>query len=370
VYLFIAGLCMGGAIAFRPTQGLLALALGIVMLIYGNKNRWRWAVSYLLGLIVIWLAILVVYLSPAHAASEFYLDAIRFNIEVFNQPQYRGSPLLLIMRPRELAYHLALIGWLFFYIRKNGFGTITRRIQNAPMEVMLFAGYYIAAKAGVIIMGKYFISHYHPQFVLTAILGAIVIKSVIAALGDSKLVNTSAIAVLVVLIGWLYAQSMVPPFIANVFAGKGTALHELHKTKHYGTNDWQLEYDAAAEYLLAHGAAGNRLEVWGWCPGLYWRTGCNSSSRFPLLLPLIQTNSNGELTSFQRSWQKEFIDSLTQLPPKFIVIAKDSMGLGTFYFHDAQTLVDSVVGFRELLNNKYALDTSMAHWDIYKHSSF
>ncbi|HET9136313.1 MAG TPA: glycosyltransferase family 39 protein [Candidatus Kapabacteria bacterium] len=366
IYLVVAGLCMGAAISFRPTQGLFALVLGVTMLIYGNKKRWKWAASYFCGIIGIWALILFMHLAPAGAVSEFYLDAIRYNIEVFNQPQYRGSPLLLIIRPREIVYHLALIGWLFFYIRKNGFGNITQRIQKAPMEVMLFAGYYIAAKAGVIIMGKYFISHYHPQFVLTAILGALVIKSIIAAFGDSKLVNRSAIAVLVVLIGWFYAQSMVPPFLSNVFAGKGTSLHELHETKHYGTNDWQLEYDAASNYLLAHGAAGNRLEVWGWCPGLYWRTGCNSSSRFPIMLPLIQTGHDGKLTSYQHDWQQEFIDSLTKVPPKFIVIAKDSMGLGTFYFHDAQTFIDSVKGFRDLLTSNYRLDTMMAHWDIFQ----
>ena len=84
------------------------------------------------------------------------------------------------------------------------------------------------------------------------------------------------------------------------------------------------------------------------------------------MLPLIQTDANGVLATFQKSWQHEFIDSLTQVPPKFIVIAKDSMGLGTFYFHDAQTLVDSVVGFRALLDKNYHLDTTMAHWDIYK----
>jgi len=177
IYVFVAGLCMGAAISFRPTQGLLAVVLGIIILIYGNKNKWKWAASYILGLVSLWSVILFLYLG--HASSEFYLDAIRYNIEVFNQPQYRGSPLLLLTRPRELVYDFVLTGWSFFYVRKRGFSNIFQRIQHAPMQVMLFVGYYIAAKAGVVIMGKYFISHYHPQFVLTAILGALVVRSII-----------------------------------------------------------------------------------------------------------------------------------------------------------------------------------------------
>ena len=365
VNLFIAGICMGFAISFRPTQGLFALVLGIVILVYGSQNKWKWAISYLLGIVLVWIAIAFWYLGQPGALSEFYLDAVRFNIEIFNQPQYRPSAILLFIRPREIVYHLVLISWIILYLRRNGLPVINR-IKTIPMEVMLFAGYYIAAKASVIIMGKYFISHYHPQFVLTAILAAIVLRSIMKSVGDTKVITRSAIGILVILIGWLYSQSMVPPFISNVFAGKGASLHQLHLTKHYGTNDWQLEYDAAADYLIQHGAQSNRLEVWGWCPGLYWRTECNSSSRFPLMLPLIQTDANGVLATFQKSWQHEFIDSLTQVPPKFIVIAKDSMGLGTFYFHDAQTLVDSVVGFRALLDKNYHLDTTMAHWDIYK----
>ena len=365
--LMLSGLSIGLAIAFRPTFGLMGVALGLAILLYEHEKRWRWFAFYIAGGVLSWIPILIPYLIRPGALTEFYLATVGFNLQV--HVHYRQSILLLVTRPREIAYDLLLGAWCLQKVRHKGWPDRHRlrlAFRTMPVETFLFITYYISAKASVVIMGKYFISHYDPQTVLNGILASIVLRSALRDFRSSRIVRYGFCIAFIAVIGRLYATSMVPAFVHNIVTGRGASLHELHAYHHYATNDWELEYDVAADYLDRHGARGNPIEVWGWSPGLYWRAGCTASSRFIFMLPLIMTQPNGGITAFQRAWRREFIDSLRRVPPKFIVIAKDSMGLGVFYFQPAAALVDSIPGFRGLLDSMYRLDTVMPHWEVYQ----
>ena len=365
--LILSGIFVGSAIAFRPTFGLMGAALAVAIVLYEREKRWQWFTSYIAGGVIIWILILWPYLIRPGALEEFYLATVRFNLEI--HAQYRQSALLLVTRPREIAYDLLLGVWCLQYISHRGWPTLQRlkgAFKSMPLETMLFIVYYVAAKATVVIMGKYFISHYDPQTVLNGILASRVLRSALRDFRSYSVIRFGYGIAFAFLIGLLYASSMVPAFVHNIIKGRGASLRALHTYHHYALNDWELEYDVAADYLDRHGARGNPIEVWGWSPGLYWRAGATVSNRFMFFLPLVMPRRDGTFASFQRAWRREFIDSLDRVPPKFIVIAKDSMGLGVFYFHPAAALVDSVPGFRQLLNSKYRLDTVMPHWDVYQ----
>jgi MFS family permease len=365
--LIVSGVFAGFAIAFRPTFGLMGAALGLAIVLYEREKRWQWSALYIAGGVLSWILILFPYLIRPGALTEFYLATVRFNLEV--HILYRQSILLLVTRPREIVYDLLLGVWCVQYVRHKGWPNgqkLRLAFKTMHVETMLFIAYYIAAKLSVVLMGKYFISHYDPQTVLNGILGSIVLRSVLLDFRSHPVVRYGYGIAFAFLMVFLYASSMVPALVHNIVTGRGASLHELHAYRHYAVNDWELEYDLAADYLDRHAARGNPIEVWGWSTGLYWRAGCTASSRFVFMLPLIMTQQDGSVTTFQKAWQREFIDSLRHVPPKFIVIAKDSMGLGVFYFHPAAALVDSLPGFRQLLDSIYRLDTVMPHWDVYQ----
>lgn len=372
--MFAAGTFMAIAFDLRPTQIFLAIALAVAVIIYDKKYRWEWLLCYTLGGLTVIGSIVIQYAAQPGVLGEFWQDAIRFNTEVFTLPQYTFPWYrMLFFRPREIVYNLVVILWCVQYVRSkrvpvfHGFGN---RLKNAPVESTLFLMYYIASKAGVIMMGKFFIGHYHPQLILNAILAALVLNYVIQLFNKYRVVKYIPALILAVLTVRIYALSQIPPITKNIINSREFRLDKIRVRNPYDVNDWEEEYGKTSDYLLRHDARGNRLEVWGWCPGLYWRTGCNSSSRFPFMLPLIMTGKHGEYTDFQRKWQREFMDSLTLAPPKFVVIAVDSFGINQFYYHTSYQLVDSVPGFRRLLDTGYTLDTSMSQWYIYKNKAF
>jgi hypothetical protein len=371
LWLIVSGLFAGIAVSFRPTFGFMAIALVVAILRY-DERKWRRLLLYAVGAIVAWVLILLPYLGSSDALHEFYLAAIRFNLEVHASSKYRGSFLLLLIRPRELVYDLVLIAWVLQWVRTNqirSWSEAMDRMRKAPVHAFLFAACYFTARLSVVLMGKYFISHYDPLTVMTAILAAIVIRSYLSQHTQSRALHYAPRVILVLLIIGLYAASMLPAFASNILSGKGTSLHALHEARFNGVNDWQLEYDDVAGYLDRHGACGQKLQVWGWSLGLYWRAGCDAGSRFTFMLPLVMTRNDGILTDYQRVWQREFVDSLQHASPRFIVVAKDSMGLGVFYPRAAAMMIDSVPGFREVLNQSYRLDTAMWHWDVYERNT-
>lgn len=362
---FLCGVLMALAINFRPTQGLFALSLAVLILMYGPK-RWVSLVSYACGGILLWVIILWPQLTTEGGLHSFYINAILFNTLVFNSSRYRLSFLSQLLKPRELIFDLLIIFWFIRYQRLYGKVAVSdlwQKIQHAPMEVVLFVLYFICAKAGVFIMGRGYIAHYQPVVIMGSIFLAVLIVPYIEQLRSRQILRYGIIGMLFVLLLGIYSGTRLPSYAKNIVTGKGTSLDSLY----VAVDGWELVYKTPADYLLQHGAAGHRLEVWGWSPGLYWRTGCNSSTRFPFFLPLIMKNNNGEYADFQKAWQKEYIDSLVQYPPKFLVIGKNSFGFGIFYFQQAAELVDSLPGLRSLINSDYKLDTTMKWWDIYEH---
>src|SRR5207237_10481267 len=99
---------------------------------------------------------------------------------------------------------------------------------------------------------------------------------------------------------------MVPAFVSNALVGKAVSTRELHRDHPIGADDWENECRRVTDYLELRGARGGAMEVWGWAPGLYWRTGTHPSSRFMMMIPLVMTGSSNTLTDYQRDWQREF----------------------------------------------------------------
>jgi hypothetical protein len=215
-------------------------------------------------------------------------------------------------------------------------------------------------------MGKYFIHHYELAMVLTAILASRVIGSFFSSMPNPAIARAICLPVLLALVMRLYAVSMVPTFVSNVFAGKRVSPRDLHLARSEKPDDWELQCDQITDYLERQGVRGGAIEVWGWAPGLYWRTGTHPSSRFMMMIPLVMKGPYMRLRDYQLAWQREYLDSLRSDPPKFIVIAKDTMGLHTFYDQRADVLIDIIPGFRALLDSAYRLDTAMRIWDVYK----
>jgi hypothetical protein len=361
------GVLMGFAISFRPTLGLLAVTLGIVILIYEKRNRVAWLAAYFVGGLLPWIAILLPYLAIPGALDEFYTAVVRFNMEIYAQPMFRRS----ILRPHELFCDLILLLWIATRLRMEGVEWLrgrSRALRSMPLETFLFATFYIAAKIGVVVMGKYYIQHYDGLLILSEILLAVSITRLIGERWESRLVRKGAMAMLAVVTCLIYARSYVPGLIRNLATGQGASLRVLHAHLPLWCID-RTDVDEAllADFLEARNVRrGDAFEFIGLQPGIYWKSGTRSASRFTMVSPLVFNNPTGRFTGQQRSWQKELVDSLRSVGPSYIAFDRNGIAYENYVNLTGAGLIDTIAGLRRFLDEAYERDTVILNWEVYR----
>jgi hypothetical protein len=121
--------------------------------------------------------------------------------------------------------------------------------------------------------------------------------------------------VLIILASVLYPWGLVRSFVKGKFSIESAYAY-------FGPTQGMQEQSTIASYLTYHTSPNEFIEVIG-DPGVSWRVARRESIRFTREWDFLFTARSGQTTDYQREWRAEYLQSLQQTSPRYIVIARD-----------------------------------------------
>ena len=350
---FVSGLLMGAATMFRPTNALFLLALAVVLLYIHRRNSAARLLILGLGYFTFIFCSVLPYLFVPNGLQELYLATIRFNMDVYATKEYSSSLQILLHHREEIICDGIMVLWIIIRMlpRKIFLGRPESQLTRA--DKLLFLLFVISARFSIVVMGKYFVQHYAMLLALTAFFAADIVDQITSRL-PHWLVRPLPLVACLAFGCIVYSQSYMPYFIDGIFQGVPDPIEYSYRRYPHGATEKFLNTSIVVDYLERHHVSGGRIECWGMTPAVYWRTHTASASRFTMMHPLVLEKPEGGITEYQHRWQREFIDSLLSVRPRYILIAENTMLL-----HSALYYEHTIPAFDSVLNANYVCDTTL-----------
>lgn len=298
---FWCGLLYGVAILIRPTNELLAFFLA-AWLIYDSYSRMgvkKGIIFFASSQILLSIYMLIAWITGS--LNEIYTIVIRFNTEVYSNL----LPIIDVLNP--LGKY-----WILFIVVPFGFVALRKRKR------ILILGLVIAAIITVIPQKRY-IYQYYPVFILLFLFAGVGWTWLIMRVKSAGLQTF-----LIVFIG-LFALHFYTRGTSQKRIFIEAVTCNLPNTPIY----WQYDtssasgfavLDSVSDFLQLHTTPNDRVQFIGeYVYPLYYANRL-SATRFIIMAPLVMRGTNG-LTAYQMRWRKEFVDSLSEHPPIYIVVA-------------------------------------------------
>jgi hypothetical protein len=286
----------------------------------------------------------------AEGLEEFYFSAIRFNLDVYSPERGGLNNLLSSLTTYTYVGLLSLIGLCVLLTRWN---------RDVARNALL-TGYLIIGMMSIAIMGKYHIYHFE---LLVPILCLLAIYSV-RVLELERQQVWLAIGI-VALIAYLYfPRALVSQFVrhgANKAAAETIAANTASFTG-FGLSDERR----VADYIDAEGVAADKVEFMLLWPGLRWRCGNASLTRFTTTYALTMNSEAGSITNYQDRWKREYDSTLFHSRPTLIVSADGPEYLAAERGMSPDSLLHSLPKSKDLLITNYHLDTVIGGFNIYR----
>ncbi len=356
------GMLMGLVILLRPTYGGMMVWLGIVILVTFKSQRRANLVEYILGVIAAFVVTSLWFLGEPRMLNLVYYTLIRLNLDAYGTAKYGRTPWawgawkawLMILIPAAAACLL----WL-----KNRDRT---HLVKDRTEFLLFAGYFAAAMLSLVVMGKYFRTHFEPLFQLTAILIPVTIERFFLRYRSSRILLAQSVVLLVgliVLLPW-----KLPKFYFEALrAGMRHPLTYVYEQTYPDTLHGYRKQTELASYIRARTNPSDRVDFVTADPWLAYRTGLQLTSRFPSIVHLMILPPSGAYRDYQLEWQQEFVDSIATIRPKFFVTAfGPSVAENEFLPDVPYRALQRIPGYQKMLSTNYQLDTTIGWWLVYK----
>ncbi len=362
--LCLAGVTMGYAIAIRPTFGLIPICV-LIGFRFVEGSWLRNSAWFCAGVLLPILAIMLPYAFHDGGLRELYLATFRFNADVYASSRYRVPLVQGVLRKSQMfcGFVVALtLLMLYFKKRKILFGS-HQQVGFGRFETWLFWSYMAAAECSIMVMGKHFRYHYEMLFMLTAVLIGFLSGEILSLIKRVSVRNWLTAGLIVA------ATLLVMPWrIAGLFKEGLTspegAIEHVRNNYFPGHPRDRIERIALANYITAHTSPGNRIEYANEEPEILWRTALQPATRFTMIFPIAMQRPEGGYTDYQIRWQKEYVDSIASVKPKFMILTSDPRTLMNF-LSQPDSVVLSIPGFAELLNHAYTVDTSIGANTLY-----
>jgi len=356
--LFVAGVFYSFAVAIRPTYALFALVTVLYLFFYDNRkilNHTKWL---LLGAISTWIVILVPYLFYNGGLEQFYQATIQFNLDVYGSARkafsLRGAAKYLITEPLFILGLLALIPD----------GKLVKKAKFS--HKVYFGGALFSAWISIYVMGKFFIYHYEPLLAVASCFAAIGLWKV-ASFFPAKTSRFIFVGLLLGVVILEYPWFLPQRFVIALQNGAAEPVHSARLSMKPDSLFGLAAEEAVCNYLNKVDFDHTMIELASVTPGIHWRARREEASRFTMIHALAMREPQGNLTSFQKHAQQEYIEVLQQKKPRFIILANGPDYLEMFSYKSPATLIHQVPGFDSVLNS-YRLDTVIRGFSIYRHN--
>ncbi|HET6400015.1 MAG TPA: glycosyltransferase family 39 protein [Candidatus Kapabacteria bacterium] len=348
------GAMVGIATCIRPTYMLL-LAVPILTL-YGITNL-RAMILALAGFLIPVLLMLFPFAITPGGLRQAYVCTIRYNTDIYSQ--FPPSPARLqqflynLLELRTIMIFVLVFGWAMI----NGIHRI-RKIHSSVVigrERSFLLLFFVALLVGMFSqMMNLAASHFAPFYACFILVLTKMLLDNTRWLGRWR---PAVLATVLVLVGCvLYPWGLVRSFVKGSFS--------IESAYRYFPEQFRLaqENENIASYLTRHTNPNEFIEVIG-DPGVAWRTARQKSTRFQYEWTFLFTNPKGQVTDFQQEWRAEFLRSLRQTSPHFIIIARERGKTASILFNSSFVQTPEILNF---IQQNYALDTLFDQHAIYR----
>lgn len=342
----LATISIALATFIRPTNA--AFLLLAISWILKTERKLNSSLIVLLSFVCTLLVLLLPWIFHENGLREFFLAAIRFNLDVYAGERDTFSNLLDSLGVHVWFYVLALAGLIA--------SLVTKRIDR---RTKLLLGYGLIAALVIVVMGKYHIYHFEILLPVTVLFIAIAFDWV------GKIVKQPhATAIVTLVAGFIlfYPIGLVSQFI-KYGANEASLKRLYYNLASFPDFGLRTEEDVIT-HLSKEGILNDTEFLLLW-PGLRWRSEHAGLTRFTTTFALTMEGKHG-LTEYQTRWRREIDNALLTRTPSMIVAATGPEYLFRYSRISPDSLLRTLPGITTAMSNSYSLDTTIGGYRIYR----
>jgi hypothetical protein len=333
----------------RPTNILFTIPLAAWLLWH---KQWRYLRLLALFIAGFTLACLLPWMLMPNGLEQFYLSAIRFNLDIYSPERDGASNLLASLSIYKYLFATAAAAGLTMLLRG-------RRASWESNTYIILLAYLVTAILLIVAMGKYHIYHFELLVPVLVLLVCGGIETVSSKYGR-MLINFALFVAAFLLFYPRHLASQYVRWGADSHAREQIA-NNLASFENYGLD---VE-ESVASHVRTEISPRDRVEFALLWPGLRWRAGIPSATRFTTTYAMTMSGRGGH-TSYQQDWIAEYDSMLAAVYPKLIVAAMGPSYLAEARGMSPDSFIQALPRFGPMLSNNYSLDTVIGGYNIYK----
>jgi hypothetical protein len=346
---FAGGSLYAFATFIRPTYGLLLIVPALTLFPVWQASGRKMFAFTLLGFILAFLLAFSPYVFVHRGIEEVFLATVRFNFDVYT-PQ--AAHLDIFARRTQGAVALAL-GWMALMLLRKRRGAMFRESPHSGEERKFLIASAAAILLGIIAMRKLSSYHFTPFYALfMPVLSAMLWEWKSKWGRHGTFILGTSIAILAVM---LYPRELMSSFIHNHYS-----FSQHYRMANPDSLHGVRTSELVADYLLRNTGANDTVEISS--PGVQWRLDRPQATRYIALTPLTLSRIDGSFTSYQKTWQSEYVARIAKVRPKFYV-AEDTLDRNGRI--STPGLLPAIPGLMQLLDRDYYLDTTIGIYVLY-----
>ena len=359
------GLGLGLAVTIKPT--MLALSGLYFPLVLQFRLRHLRLLLLATGALLLPTALFVVFYWTQGALQDMYDACLGFTSQVYIHQYGAGETLAgrWLERFGQLGAtaKIMLVGYLPFLF----FGA------HRTLRWMLYTG-YAGSVFAVLAQGTFAGYHYLPGLGTGAIMiGTMFHSSTVALPGiRRRLMGTRGpglqavlASVLVLAAGVHYVNPVDIDRLIHLQFLERPAPNEFRNSTVFDfTESWDM-----AEYIRAHTAPDDRIQVWGFDALVYYLAERRAASRFQSTTPLVVRVPGRPLTAMQQAWRSEFMTSMHDNPPAIIAVVQQD---DWWWAPDRQSswqLLDDFPEWKAFIFDHYTRDADIGRFAVFRQKS-
>ena len=364
--LFVAGAFVALACYFKPTLGIMGLALAAEVAWPGERSRRgavRGLILLLAGFVAGWIPLLA-YLLGTHTLREMVAGVFIYG-RFYGGGAYTGlGDVLKLSLARSAKW---LLDWRALIVLSAAAAIHGRRAHTPGLRLLLL--WTLAAYLHVFLQMKFFSYHW---VVLLGPLSVLAGMGVAAIFPERPRVSgpllpvAAALLLGALLIGSLYEPARRYQREALYDLGLIQAGDFYRPYGKWGEGDICIQAEqAAAQYLRWHTDPQDRVLVFGLEPAINFLAERRPPTRFAYDQPLTaDPRGNAGFAAYQAGLRREFLGDLQAHPPVYVVVVeKDVTSVEPIESYQQML---AFTDFHDWLERNYFLETKIEHYFMYR----
>ncbi|HWF44149.1 MAG TPA: glycosyltransferase family 39 protein [Candidatus Kapabacteria bacterium] len=370
----VAALLTGYSILLKPTAGLYAIWNGIFILLpYVESHSIGKRIARLVAFIIVaaipLAVVLFFYASIRGGLEALYIAVIRFNLDLYVQMRSGSLDIALNLLRTALLFPFAAYGlWVLYRSQAQKEEPPVKRYLDAfhrRIPAWFYYGALASAVAVSVIQGKFWRYQLLPVAILVMPLAAVTIETIVERF-QRPLVRHYALIGCIVLCSFIQMNPKSQASLLYAITHRQSPFGDTYDFAKSTRQDYGVKAERRTlHYLDSMGVKDREVEIGSIEPHLILHFQHEALGAFGFLHRIeLRTDGNfygTAFTTYQREWQRDYMDTLRQNRPRFIVICRSTI-------YDAfGTVLHFVPGFDSFLSAQYVRDTAFGSYEIYRH---